>query len=407
MRIDRLLVPSMAVLGPQQLQGSYHTLFTFGDSYTSTKFDTSGSQPALDNPMGNPDIGQGTTAGGINWAGYLTTVYNDTVVLNYNLAVFGATVDNSILDGEPIDLVDQVSRNFGDHYCSSLLESSPGWKSDTALFAIWIGINERDTHQESVLELNCQLQRAVLDWRMGHRDSAVTVYDSWSFMNEVLDHPAEYGFLDNSCMGTYDQLKFGGALCARLLEEDKVGANDWNALMGFGFSNIEAVCMYVSFALTIAVSVPNDSSTLPTARLCEEPASTHKICCTSVQADLADPKKGSDLILQAAKNLFGSYTPDQVFQVDILINNAGISSNQHMNDEQHGPIDPTEFDRVYKANVLAPLLLTKAVAPYLPKDRSGRIVTVSSVSSSIGYQGQSVYAGSKAAVEAMTRVMEL
>ncbi|KAK1140881.1 hypothetical protein N8T08_009754 [Aspergillus melleus] len=141
MKLDRLLVPSMAVLGPQQPQDSYSTLFTFGDSYTSTKFNTSGIQPTLDHPMGNPTLGQGTSAGGINWAGYLTTVYNDTAVLNFNLAVFGATVDNSIVDGEPIDLVDQVSRNFGDHYCSSL-ESSPGWTSDTALFAIWIGINE-------------------------------------------------------------------------------------------------------------------------------------------------------------------------------------------------------------------------------------------------------------------------
>lgn len=59
---------------------------------------------------------------------------------------------------------------------------------------------------------------------------------------------------------------------------------------------------------------------------------------------------------------------------------------------------------MHTVNVLAPLLLTQAVAPHLPTDRSGRVVSVSSVSSSIGYQSQSVYAGSKAAIEAMTRV---
>lgn len=90
--------------------------------------------------------------------------------------------------------------------------------------------------------------------------------------------------------------------------------------------------------------------------------------------------------------------------MDILINNAGVSSNQHMNDGTLGPIDPKEFERVYTVNVLAPLLLTQAVASFLPQDRSGRIVSISSVSSSIGYQGQSVYAGSKGAIEAMTRV---
>jgi NAD(P)-dependent dehydrogenase (short-subunit alcohol dehydrogenase family) len=53
--------------------------------------------------------------------------------------------------------------------------------------------------------------------------------------------------------------------------------------------------------------------------------------------------------------------------------------------------------------VLAPLLLTQACAPFLPTDRSGRIVNISSVSSSIGFTGQSVYGGTKAAIEAMTR----
>ena len=148
----------------------------------------------------------------------------------------------------------------------------------------------------------------------------------------------------------------------------------------------------------------SDSSTQPTATLCEQLTSTHQIHCMSVQADLAHPAEACTSILDAAKTLFHSYKSEAEFQIDILINNAGVSSNQHLNDPQQGPIDTTEFDRVYRVNVMAPLLLTQTVAPYLPHDRSGRIVTVSSVSSSIGYQGQSVYAGSKAAVEAMTRV---
>lgn len=107
--------------------------------------------------------------------------------------------------------------------------------------------------------------------------------------------------------------------------------------------------------------------------------------------------------MQAAKAFFASYSPSGTFQIDILVNNAGVSSNQTMNDPKQGPIVAEEFHRVYNVNVLAPLLLTQAVAPYLPTDRSGRIVNVSSVSSSIGYEGQSVYASSKAALEAMTR----
>ncbi|KAF2095718.1 NAD(P)-binding protein [Rhizodiscina lignyota] len=138
-------------------------------------------------------------------------------------------------------------------------------------------------------------------------------------------------------------------------------------------------------------------------QLCSELLSSHKIPCSYVQADLLHSEEAAAQIIEAAKHFFASYNPNGQFQVDILINNAGVSSNQHLNDPKRGPINAAEFNRVYEVNVLAPLLLTQAVAPFLPKDRSGRIVNVSSVSSSIGYQGQSVYAGSKAAIESMTR----
>lgn len=120
-------------------------------------------------------------------------------------------------------------------------------------------------------------------------------------------------------------------------------------------------------------------------------------------------------IVEAAKGFYsGELGRGGELQVDILINNAGVSSNQFLNDADKGPILESEFTRVYSINVLAPLLLTQALAPYFPSPASsssgggfvktkGRIVNVSSVSSSIGYEGQSVYAGTKAALEAMTR----
>ncbi|KAG6233422.1 L-xylo-3-hexulose reductase [Claviceps purpurea] len=165
----------------------------------------------------------------------------------------------------------------------------------------------------------------------------------------------------------------------------------------------------------LLIAYTSNSSTTPTHNLCTELSTTHSIHCLPLQADLSDPAPAVHKILSAAKQLFNEiHQHDQAqdqaqdqahktFQIDILINNAGVASNQPLNDPHQGPINPQEFHRVYTVNVLAPLLLTQAVAPYLPTDRSGRIVSVSSVSSSIGYPGQSVYAGSKAAVEAMTR----
>ncbi|KZZ97494.1 NAD(P)-binding domain protein [Moelleriella libera RCEF 2490] len=153
----------------------------------------------------------------------------------------------------------------------------------------------------------------------------------------------------------------------------------------------------------LVIAYTSDSSRAATLQLCSELESAHAVRCLSVQANLEQPAPAADKILAAARELSSSYRPSSGFQVDILVNNAGVSSNQFLNDPAKGPITAEEFNRVYTVNVLAPLLLMQAAAPHLPHDRSGRIVSVSSVSSSIGYQGQSVYAGSKAAVEAMTR----
>ncbi|GAO14599.1 uncharacterized protein UV8b_05336 [Ustilaginoidea virens] len=161
----------------------------------------------------------------------------------------------------------------------------------------------------------------------------------------------------------------------------------------------------------VLVGYTSESSRAPTLQLCSDLSAAHSVRCLPVQADLGDPAAAASVILAAARELFVSYhhhhhrpsSPGAAFQVDILVNNAGVASNQALNDAALGPITARDFTRVYAVNVLAPLLLTQAVAPYLPTDGSGRVVTVSSVSSSIGYPGQSVYAGSKAAVEAMTR----
>jgi NAD(P)-dependent dehydrogenase (short-subunit alcohol dehydrogenase family) len=147
----------------------------------------------------------------------------------------------------------------------------------------------------------------------------------------------------------------------------------------------------------------SDSSTEPTQKLCEQLQSEHGTLCVPVQADLSDPTRAAPHIVKTAKNKF-SHPRSGKFQIDILINNAGIAGNKNLNDPDEGPIEITQFDKQYHVNVLAPLLLMQACTPFLPKDRSGRVVNVSSVSSSIGCEGQSIYAGTKAALEAMTRV---
>lgn len=79
-------------------------------------------------------------AGGTNWVGYLTAFFNTSIVLNYNLAVSGATISNSLVNGVVGDFVYQVESDFETHYVSK--PASAPWNSSNAVFAFWIGINE-------------------------------------------------------------------------------------------------------------------------------------------------------------------------------------------------------------------------------------------------------------------------
>ncbi|KAJ5562030.1 Polyketide synthase/Fatty acid synthase KR [Penicillium sp. DV-2018c] len=151
---------------------------------------------------------------------------------------------------------------------------------------------------------------------------------------------------------------------------------------------------------SLLLNFTSESSRSRTEELCSSLATTHNIKCESVQADLSEPAEAVEAIVAAAKQHFS--TQDKL-QIDILINNAGVSQDRNLNDAAKGPIEAEHFNWQYAINVLAPLLLTQACHPFLPTDRSGRIVNISSVSSSLGFVGQSIYGGTKAAIEAMTR----
>ncbi|KKA26929.1 hypothetical protein TD95_001045 [Thielaviopsis punctulata] len=124
-------------------------------------------------------------------------------------------------------------------------------------------------------------------------------------------------------------------------------------------------------------------------------AKTYSVSAIIVQADLSTPHGPATLISEAKAQLPRA---DGTFQLDILVNNAGVAINDRLEN-----VAAADFHASYAVNVLAPLLLVQAALPHLPHDRSGRIVNLSSVSSALGFLGQSVYGGTKAALEAMTR----
>ncbi|KAJ3052629.1 hypothetical protein HK097_005940 [Rhizophlyctis rosea] len=116
-------------------------LFTFGDSYTQTGFNTSLTQPAPGNPLGNPTYPGWTSANGPAWIDYLTVNYNKTLTLTYNLAYGGATVDSGTVPpwrSDVISLTDQVHDLWNKNY----KHPKHPWTAKDSLFGFFIGIND-------------------------------------------------------------------------------------------------------------------------------------------------------------------------------------------------------------------------------------------------------------------------
>jgi 3-oxoacyl-[acyl-carrier protein] reductase len=85
-------------------------------------------------------------------------------------------------------------------------------------------------------------------------------------------------------------------------------------------------------------------------------------------------------------------------KIDILVNNAGITRDtllMRMKDE--------DFDAVINTNLRGVYLCTKAVLRPMTKQRSGRIVNLSSVIGIIGNAGQANYAAAKAGIIGFTK----
>lgn len=86
-------------------------------------------------------------------------------------------------------------------------------------------------------------------------------------------------------------------------------------------------------------------------------------------------------------------------QIDILVNNVGTASTTP---QPLGTVDLEEYDRLFHLNTRG-LFFTSQDALKLMRD-GGRIVNISSLASQMTAPGRSVYAGTKGAVEAFTRV---
>jgi len=89
-------------------------------------------------------------------------------------------------------------------------------------------------------------------------------------------------------------------------------------------------------------------------------------------------------------------------RIDVLFNNAGISGVGDVLETE-----PDLFDRVMRVNVRGVYLTTRAVVPYMIKQKSGSIINMSSCIAEIGLARRVSYAASKGAVLSMTKSMQV
>lgn len=108
-----------------------------------------------------------------------------------------------------------------------------------------------------------------------------------------------------------------------------------------------------------------------------------------IQANVADSSSVGEMVKKVV---------DEFGKLDILVNNAGITKDNlimRMKEE--------EWDAVIDVNLKGVFNCTKAVTRQMMKQRSGRIINISSVVGVMGNPGQANYVAAKAGVIGLTK----
>ncbi|KAF5355158.1 hypothetical protein D9756_005598 [Leucocoprinus leucothites] len=241
--------------------------FSFGDSYTQTGFDPSGTLPSAGNVLGNPPYPGWTATGGENWVDYVTTQNNKSLILTYNYAYGGATIDaNLVAPYTPtvLSLTDQVNQFLNG---AAKKPTSTPWTSSNSLFSVFIGINDignsyylsgdRDAFSDTLLNayfalvqklynaggrtflfvnvppidrsplmlaqgqsacaaenlvithFNTKLAAKIASFKASNSGVTTYTWDSHSQFATILNSPATYGFKDATSYGSGSNIFWG------------------------------------------------------------------------------------------------------------------------------------------------------------------------------------------------------
>jgi 3-oxoacyl-[acyl-carrier protein] reductase len=108
--------------------------------------------------------------------------------------------------------------------------------------------------------------------------------------------------------------------------------------------------------------------------------------------------RACDLAAIDAIPAFAKLVRDEFGAIYGLVNNAGLGTEGLL-----ATMHNSEIEALVQLNVLSPIILTKYVARQMMADGAGRIINISSIIASTGYNGLSVYGATKAAATGFTR----
>jgi 3-oxoacyl-[acyl-carrier protein] reductase len=108
------------------------------------------------------------------------------------------------------------------------------------------------------------------------------------------------------------------------------------------------------------------------------------------ELDVSDEKMAMAMV-RKTKKIFG--------KVDVLLNNAGIAAMNHILTTPY-----SNAQSIFNTNFFGTFLFSREVSKVMLRQRYGSIVNYTTVAVPLNLEGEAVYAASKAAIEAFTRI---
>lgn len=111
--------------------------------------------------------------------------------------------------------------------------------------------------------------------------------------------------------------------------------------------------------------------------------------CALVQGDVANFEDAEKMVKE---------TVEKLGKIDILVNNAGITKDGLLM-----RMSKDDFEKVIDINLVGTFNVTRNVIPLMIKQKSGRVINISSVVGVAGNAGQTNYSASKAGIIGFTK----